>query len=133
SAALAEAEASRGVADVHALRIATKRLRYSIEMPRELGDQALAPVVKWLKHLQELLGRWHDRQNLHRLATEALGAPGVLLGEGESAGLVLAALEREHRADPAAIDAIFAAAHEAEARPVLERWLEETPAEDGTP
>ena len=44
----------------HALRIATKRLRYTLEIFRPLYPDRLRPAIDGLKRLQELLGQIHD-------------------------------------------------------------------------
>lgn len=48
------------VAGHHALRIALKRLRYTLEIFRPLYPDRLRPAIDGLKHLQELLGQIHD-------------------------------------------------------------------------
>ncbi len=121
---LEQVEESQNPSSIHALRIDAKRLRYSIELALELGETAIKPVVGWLKDLQEALGDWHDRQNLYRLTAEALGRPQILLGEPETARLVLADLAREREADPAAVGEILGLARRPEPAALLERWLD---------
>lgn len=48
------------VAEHHAMRIATKRLRYTLETFAPLYDDGLKAEVKALRRLQEALGRLHD-------------------------------------------------------------------------
>lgn len=48
------------VADHHAMRIATKRLRYTLETFAPLYDDGLKAELKALRRLQEALGRFHD-------------------------------------------------------------------------
>jgi CHAD domain-containing protein len=45
---------------LHQLRIATKKLRYTIEIVEKITAQSLATFIKPLKHLQDLLGEIHD-------------------------------------------------------------------------
>lgn len=72
---LAEEVARTGVLyapePLHAVRIATKKLRYAIELA---GDLKLAPTVgavRSLKRLQDLLGRIHDLEVLVNFADRA--------------------------------------------------------------
>lgn len=46
--------------DPHALRIAGKALRYTLEMAAVQGHAVPASVMKAFKRMQELLGAWHD-------------------------------------------------------------------------
>ena len=48
------------VAEHHAMRIATKRLRYTLETFAPLYDDGLKAELKALRRLQEALGRLHD-------------------------------------------------------------------------
>jgi CHAD domain-containing protein len=44
----------------HALRIAAKRLRYTLEIAKPVYDQQLEPIVEAVKKVQTLLGDVHD-------------------------------------------------------------------------
>lgn len=61
--------------DVHDLRVAGKRLRYTLELAAPLGFGLPKSVGRDLKALQDALGRWHDFTVLTaralRLATDA--------------------------------------------------------------
>lgn len=46
--------------DPHAVRIAGKQLRYTLEMLAKTGDQPLAETRKIFKRMQDALGLWHD-------------------------------------------------------------------------
>ncbi|NLC57466.1 MAG: CHAD domain-containing protein [Armatimonadetes bacterium] len=48
------------VAELHALRIAAKRLRYTMEVFAPLYDGALKPPLQVVRKVQELLGEIHD-------------------------------------------------------------------------
>lgn len=45
---------------LHQVRIATKKLRYALEIAAGVGVAAAAPRVRALKRVQDLLGRMHD-------------------------------------------------------------------------
>jgi len=63
----------------HALRIAAKKLRYTIEVFGPLFPDKLKPAVRGLKTLQELLGEIHDCDVwLQLLSTQDADDPGVL-------------------------------------------------------
>jgi CHAD domain-containing protein len=73
--------------DLHALRISGKRLRYALELAAAAGASLQPQDQQQLKHIQDLLGKWHDQAVLAQcaLATAAeedlaLVDPG-LLGE----------------------------------------------------
>jgi CHAD domain-containing protein len=48
------------VAEHHAMRIAAKRLRYTMEVYGDLYDDGLREYIRAMKQLQDLLGRIHD-------------------------------------------------------------------------
>lgn len=64
---LSRAGRSGDPADIHAFRIQTKRLRYRIELARDLGDRNTAAPLGFLKRLQDRLGWWQDRCALAHL------------------------------------------------------------------
>jgi CHAD domain-containing protein len=121
-AALSRAEQACEVTTVHGLRIATKRLRYRIELARALGDEAAEPVLEWARDVQHELGDWHDHQVLQQLMAEALARPEVLLGAVEVVRVALAELERERRSAPAADSAIVRRTRPEDGRELMERW-----------
>jgi CHAD domain-containing protein len=60
---------------LHAVRIAVKKLRYSMEIVRELsGSRAVARILA-LKRAQDLLGRMHDLEVLIARTRAVQGAP----------------------------------------------------------
>jgi CHAD domain-containing protein len=64
ASAVDEAGQLYGPERLHQVRIATKKLRYGLEMAAEAGVRAAAPLVRTLKRTQELLGRIQDLQVL---------------------------------------------------------------------
>jgi CHAD domain-containing protein len=56
---------------LHALRIATKKLRYALEWEQQIGGKAWVRERRVLEAAQEELGEWHDRlilqERIHRL------------------------------------------------------------------
>ena len=62
---------------LHAVRIATKKLRYALEIARDAGVTAATPLVKLLKRHQERLGHLHDLQILLKHVRETEASPTV--------------------------------------------------------
>jgi CHAD domain-containing protein len=79
SAAIANAGQMYAPDRLHAVRIASKKLRYGLEIAAALGAGAAAPHVRVLERAQDLLGRLHDLQVLHRQvgAADAVLQPGA--------------------------------------------------------
>jgi CHAD domain-containing protein len=82
---------------LHRVRIATKKLRYGLEIATEGGIPSATPLVRQLKKAQDTLGRLHDLQVLeaHVAAVQAL-PPARELPEG-SLPTLARALEDECR------------------------------------
>jgi CHAD domain-containing protein len=104
------AEASRDVENLHALRIATKRLRYRAELLADSGSVSIEPVVKDLKELQGALGDWHDRSVLLQSAAEFLARPEFLNDHPDMGGALLADMEKEKQTRDQEIENILARA-----------------------
>lgn len=120
--AMSRARESRAVNDLHALRVATKALRYRTELLYDVGHKQMKPQLKWLADLQEAVGLWHDRQLLHQAVAEAVAGAEVLLNELPTARLLLAELETERRRDSEDIENIFRFAIEHPGRKQMESW-----------
>jgi CHAD domain-containing protein len=63
---------------VHGARVATKRLRYLIEVVHEFGVHGSQPNLIWLRGLQRLLGEWHDLEVLEQSMIEMVARPDFL-------------------------------------------------------
>ena len=57
---------------IHGARIATKRLRYLLEVFHEFGVPGSADALAWLRQLQKQLGDWHDLEVLEQMMIEML-------------------------------------------------------------
>ena len=77
SAALDEAGPLYAPDRIHAVRIATKKLRYGLEIAQEAGLARAGVLVKIMKKQQERLGRLHDLQSLLKHVREAQASPVV--------------------------------------------------------
>ena len=63
---------------LHAVRIGTKKLRYVLEIARDAGAKAAAPLLRSLRRHQERLGRLHDLQTLLKHVRETETSPAVV-------------------------------------------------------
>jgi CHAD domain-containing protein len=73
------------VGRLHAVRIALKKLRYSVEIAQELAAQQSGPDLRLLKGEQEVLGRLHDLQVMIdrvRGAQSSLQPPDLVVWRG---------------------------------------------------
>jgi CHAD domain-containing protein len=122
--ALARAQETRAVNDLHVLRIATKDLRYRTELLYDVGHKYMKAQLKWLAELQEAIGVWHDRQVLHQAVAEAVARPEILLNELQSARLLLAELETDRSRQSQDIEKIFHLAVDHPGRKQMESWSE---------
>ena len=75
--------------ELHAFRIQTKRLRYRIELLRDLGSTTAPAALASLKTLQDELGHWHDNLELATITARALGNPQFLIQFPRSAVAIL--------------------------------------------
>jgi CHAD domain-containing protein len=104
--AIATARAAPGPEEVHALRIAGKRLRYRLELLAELGDGAAKGRVKSLRALQDQLGSWHDSQVFLRTCAKFLRREDFLAMFPGLARALLLEMERERRRANGAIEGL---------------------------
>jgi CHAD domain-containing protein len=105
--ALQKAKENPQADQIHALRIAGKRLRYRAELLAELGDASIKPRVKALKLLQDALGNWHDRYVLLQLIAEFIGRPDFLIEKPEAGRTLLAQMKRERQKNERSASAIL--------------------------
>jgi CHAD domain-containing protein len=62
---------------LHEVRIAVKKLRYALELVRELSRSKAAAKLRSLRHVQDLLGRMHDLEVLIARTRAVQGAQGA--------------------------------------------------------
>jgi len=98
---------SKQTEDIHAFRIRTKRLRYRIELARELGIEGTKPLLEWFKKLQDGLGRWRDRIELGRMIASSIADPDRLLKESRASIVLLTELERLRRTAEREVDVLL--------------------------
>jgi len=121
--ALAHAQDTRTVSDMHALRVATKALRYRLELVHDVSPERMKLELTWLADLQEALGAWHDRQLLQQAVAEAVGRADTLLNELTSARILLGELDAARRRPARDVDRIFALAREAPGYADMTGWV----------
>jgi CHAD domain-containing protein len=81
--ALSHSDPRPGV--IHGARIATKRLRYLIEVVAELDVPGSEEALAWLRQLQRRLGEWHDLEVLEQMMIEMVARPDFLREHLETA------------------------------------------------
>src|SRR6266567_2509831 len=74
------------IRELHNLRIATKRLRYTLEIFEEVLPEACKPIIKELELIQEELGMFHDCDVMITLLRLCLGSQEGTFSEVEQAG-----------------------------------------------
>jgi CHAD domain-containing protein len=108
--AVGGAKQSQAPEQIHALRIAVKRLRYRLELLAELGDSSAKAQGKTLRTLQDQLGRWHDHHVLMQLAGKFLGRSDFLFTHPDLSRALLVEMERERRRNDTAVGNILKSA-----------------------
>jgi len=93
---LTRAKSSSDPFEIHAFRIQTKRVRYRLELLRDLGSVTAKSALSSLRTLQDELGRWHDGLAFTRMTAEALADPDYLVAQPVTAAAILRKLDREN-------------------------------------
>jgi CHAD domain-containing protein len=87
--------ADRTMANLHAVRIKTKSLRYALELAaRFYPDRDFESFSSWLKQVQDRVGVWHDEFTLSQRARDTLSRPSRAR-DTRRLGLVATLKERE--------------------------------------
>lgn len=82
---------------LHAVRLAVKKLRYTLELAAEIDKWPARHLIVFLKHTQDVLGRIHDLEVVARY-TRLVPASPDLAGEARSAAdRLLETIEQEIR------------------------------------
>jgi CHAD domain-containing protein len=83
---------------LHVVRIAVKKLRYVVELERELSASRAMAAIRMLKQAQDLLGRMHDLEFLIARTRAVQGSPiGVNLRLSGDLDRLVRRLENECR------------------------------------
>jgi CHAD domain-containing protein len=75
---LAATESGESGASLHGIRIASKRIRYLIEVIRELKIADTRGMLGHLRRVQSALGDWHDIEVLEQMISEMVARPEFL-------------------------------------------------------
>lgn len=86
-----------GPEQLHQVRIASKKLRYALELAADSGVASAAPHVRALKRTQETLGRLHDLQVLQGHVAAVQAAPLGRAVPHEGLGAIAGRIEEECR------------------------------------
>jgi CHAD domain-containing protein len=122
-ATLTRAAESNDLADAHNLRIKTKKLRYWVELARDLGDKDLLIPLNRLRWLQDRLGEWHDRAELVRIATEAIARTDFPIVAPRPTSLLFRRLARELTSGAAKVKSLLAIAKTSGEVSQLDDWV----------
>jgi CHAD domain-containing protein len=122
--ALSRACDSFNPADIHDFRIQTKRLRYQIELTRDLDTSSdTEGSLGFLKSLQDGLGCWHDHVELARLTAEALANPDFLLKQARLAAALLRKTDREQAVQEKRVRRMLTNTHDTVEGSALDDWV----------
>ena len=121
--ALARACAGFDPAAVHAFRIRTKRLRYRVELARDLGARDAEPALDFLRATQDVLGAWHDRLELLRLTAQALANPDFLLSHSRLVAVLLRKADRERSEQSERVRRLLARTSTGAESSALDHWI----------
>jgi CHAD domain-containing protein len=125
---LAEAHENPTTDQIHALRIAGKRLRYRAELLADLGHAPAKSLVKSLKVLQNELGYWNDSQVLLRFMAKSIGHADFLLGHPDYARALITEMEKERQRNDSATVGILKSAEKVREWRFPEEASEQEPA-----
>jgi CHAD domain-containing protein len=121
--ALEHARPDRSVENLHALRIQGKRLRYRLELARDLGAPEAAGLIQWFKLLQDRLGTWHDREVLRGFVARAIAGSDMMVEQPRVAIELLRHIENDLKNSSREVEQFFHLAGESESSRHLEGWL----------
>jgi hypothetical protein len=108
---------------IHAFRIATKRLRYRIELARDLGARDASHALDFLRSMQDVLGAWHDQIELLQLTAQALADPQFLLTHARLVAIVLRKADSERCAQNARVRRLLAETAAHVEGSTLDHWI----------
>ena len=121
--ALARAQETRAIKDLHTFRVGAKDLRYRAELLYDIGCREMKAQLKWLAELQDALGVWHDSQVLNQAVAQTFAQPEFLPNELQGARILLAELEKDRRREAKAVEKIFRLASEHPGHKEMESWI----------
>lgn len=110
SEALADVGAEPSAKRLHRLRIAGKRLRYSVELSAALTDPKLKTLARSLAQLQDDLGAWHDMHTLMQYVAAYIDQQEFFSEHPKESRALLAEMERARKRSQAQADEAVAAA-----------------------
>jgi len=120
---LARARANQAAADLHAFRIQTKRLRYRVELARDLGSTTAQEALASLKAIQDELGRWHDSAELVMLAADALADREFLAQHPRTAAAVLRKIDRNGALQIERVRRLLEFTHDGLEHSAIQAWI----------
>jgi CHAD domain-containing protein len=121
--ALERGRSEHSVENIHALRIQGKRLRYRLELARDLGAPGAAGLIQWFKLLQDRLGAWHDREELRGFIARAIGGSDVMAEQPRVAIELLKFIDHDLKASAREVDQLIHLASESDMSRNFGDWV----------
>ncbi|HEV2494884.1 MAG TPA: CHAD domain-containing protein [Terriglobia bacterium] len=108
---------------LHGARIATKRLRYLLEVLDALEVGGSSEVLTWLRALQGRLGGWHDLEVFEQMLLKMVARPKFLRDRLETAMSIEKLVARNRQAKKKYVEKFFALAADSAGSQRLKDWI----------
>jgi len=109
---------------LHGARIATKRLRYLVEVLHAFDATGSVEVLGWLRKLQAHLGGWHDLEVFDQMLVDMVARPKFLRDHLETAMSVEKLMVRNRRAKKGYVGKYFGMTLGSAESRRLKEWIE---------
>jgi len=109
---------------IHGFRIHMKRLRYRLEMAREFGAVEAEEHLRWLRSLQDRLGRWHDRREFCRSVARTLSRQSLLMARAKAAIYLLREAQRNEQMARREAQSVMLEVLDSPARTSFDAWID---------
>jgi CHAD domain-containing protein len=109
---------------LHGVRIATKRLRYLVEVLCALDVAGCAEILGPLRRLQRHLGEWHDLETFDQVLVDMVARPKFLRDHLETVMAVEKLMLRNRRAKKAYVDKYYRMTLDSRESQQLKDWID---------
>jgi CHAD domain-containing protein len=93
--------------ELHQLRIASKRLRYLLEISENMGHGGSHTALEWLRSLQDRIGEWHDLESLENEILTIIANRDFMKERLAETGVILAATLHLQKKRKALVSRLF--------------------------